>query len=155
MEFRPTLTYQILESVVVGILIGGVMMLVFLDGSGWVMSAKIGFGFGLLVAFLYIFRYFYRGARRVQVDPDSLTIDTPIQKTTLLWKDVRAACHENKNGLRWRFATGKEAVVLRDDGFRTGQWEEITLAITACLERHQIEIGRDGYGELFNDSHGS
>lgn len=156
MEFRTSLLYQMIESLIVGAILGGITMLaiVFVEAAPWGVSSLIGLGVCLFIAGIYTLRFVLKGTQKVKVETTCLVMESRLRQTSLAWNEVKEAFHESDHGLRWRFETGTETVILRDDGFRSRQWDDITLAITACLEKHQILINRDSYGELYNQSVG-
>jgi len=73
------------------------------------------------------------------------------EETTCLWTDVRRAVHESQAGLQWRFELPGGSIIIRDDGFNTTKWDELSKVINARLAQHGIVAESIGFAELFED----
>ncbi len=152
MEFRPNYMSAAIESILVGSLVAASVGVVayFREMPFW-FAAPFALVSGVAVFAFYFGRFAYKAPVSVRATNKGLQIVRRSAEVELAWTDARIADHEDVYGLQWRFQLDSKSVVLRDDGFSTGVWDELSRSIVASSRAHDVPVKHDGYAEAFDD----
>jgi hypothetical protein len=151
LEFRPSLKAAAVELSIGATLFAITLALLFHFFVGikpaW-LSAGAGAAFGV-TSFTWYFGRYLVAAKRICVTDDRIIIHGRTEETCF-FNEVRRAFHESHAGLRWRLELPNASIVIRDDGFTASQWDELSKAIEAGLERYGIVSETAGWAAAFD-----
>ncbi len=152
LEFRPSCVSAAIEATVVAVLLALTFAVFgYFNAIPMWFSVTFGLAFGALVFAFYFGRFMRKAPLVVRLSDHSLSIVYRSREERVSLADVRDARHESDFGLQWRVELQTRSIVLRDDGFSTTQWGELSRAITEKLQALDIPVETKGLADAFVD----